>query len=142
MNKMKKGKLLNSNISSVISKLGHTDMITVCDSGLPIPNGVERIDLALTMGVPSFLETLEIVLTEQFVEVITIATEFKENNLKVYNEMIEIIKKVEKEQENIIKIIEVSHEDFKTLTSDSKAIVRTGEITPYSNIILHSGVVF
>ena len=139
---MKKGKLLNSSISSVISKLGHTDMITVCDSGLPIPNGVERIDLALTLGIPSFIETLEIVLAEQFVEVITIAKEFKENNLKVYNEMIEIIKKVEKEQGNIIKIIEVSHEEFKVLTNDSKAIVRTGEITPYSNIILHSGVVF
>ncbi len=139
---MKKGKLLNSSISSVISKLGHTDMITVCDSGLPIPNGVERIDLALTLGIPSFIETLEIVLAEQFVEVITIAKEFKENNLKVYNEMIEIIEKVEKEQGNIIKIIEVSHEEFKVLTNDSKAIVRTGEITPYSNIILHSGVVF
>ncbi|MDM8533475.1 D-ribose pyranase [Clostridiaceae bacterium HSG29] len=139
---MKKGKLLNSNISSVISKLGHTDMITVCDSGLPIPNEVERIDLALTMGVPSFIETLEIILTEQFVEVITVAKEFKENNLKVYNETIEIIKKVEKEQGNNIKIVEISHEDFKILTSDSKAIVRTGEITPYSNIILHSGVVF
>ena len=31
---------------------------------------------------------------------------------------------------------------FKVLTKDSKAVVRTGEYSPYANIILKSGVVF
>jgi D-ribose pyranase len=56
--------------------------------------------------------------------------------------MMKIIKATEKEQENLIEVIEVSHEVFKKKTEQSKAIVRTGETTPYSNIILHSGVVF
>jgi histidinol-phosphate aminotransferase len=30
--------------------MGHTDEITVCDAGLPIPAGPERIDLALMAG--------------------------------------------------------------------------------------------
>ena len=33
---MKKGKLLNSEISSVISQMGHTDSLTIGDCGLPI----------------------------------------------------------------------------------------------------------
>ena len=35
--KMKKGTVLNSDISSMISRLGHTDTLVVCDAGLPIP---------------------------------------------------------------------------------------------------------
>lgn len=47
---MKKGTVLNSEISSVISRLGHTDTLVVCDAGLPIPNSTTRIDMALTQA--------------------------------------------------------------------------------------------
>ncbi|MBD4719348.1 D-ribose pyranase, partial [Xanthomonas citri pv. citri] len=43
---MKKGTVLNSDISSVISRLGHTDTLVVCDAGLPIPKSTTRIDMA------------------------------------------------------------------------------------------------
>jgi len=36
----------------------------------------------------------------------------------------------------------VSHEEFKKMTSHCKAVIRTGEATPYANIILYSGVNF
>lgn len=139
---MKKGKVLNNEISHVISTLGHTDTITIGDCGLPVPDHVKRIDLALTLGIPSFIETLAVVLSEQFIEKITIAKELKENNKTVYKKVLELIETVEIEQDNSIEIIEVDHEAFKKKTEESKAIVRTGETTPYSNIILHSGVVF
>ena len=45
---MKRGKLLNAPLSALVAQMGHTDEITVCDAGLPIPAGPERIDLALT----------------------------------------------------------------------------------------------
>ena len=48
---MRKTSLLNSNISLVISKMGHTDMLAIGDCGLPIPKETERIDLALIKGV-------------------------------------------------------------------------------------------
>lgn len=51
---MKKTCLLNNSISSVISKMGHTDIIAIGDCGLPIPKETKRIDLALTKGIPSF----------------------------------------------------------------------------------------
>ena len=131
---MRKTKLINSEVSYTISKMGHTDSLTIGDCGLPIPDGVNRIDLALKYGVPSFLETLDTVLEELCVEEIVIAEEIVEKNTNIYNE---ILKRFEN-----IKVTMVSHEDFKKMTKESKAVVRTGEYTPYANIILKSGVVF
>ncbi len=130
---MKKGKLLNSNINTVLSRLGHTDQFVISDAGLPIPKNVERIDLALIKGVPSFIETLKVVLSETYIEKLTIAEEIKENNLNVLNEIKRLFDG---------EIVFVSHENFKKITSDSKAVIRTGECTPYANVILHSGVNF
>ena len=131
---MRKTKLINSEISYTISKMGHTDSLTIGDCGLPIPENVNRIDLALKYGVPTFLETLDTILEELCVEEIIIASEIKEKNVEMYKE---ILKRFEN-----IKINEVSHEEFKNLTKESKAVVRTGECSPYANIILKSGVVF
>ena len=36
----------------------------------------------------------------------------------------------------------VSHSELKKMTEDCKAVIRTGETTPYSNIILQSGCIF
>jgi len=36
----------------------------------------------------------------------------------------------------------VSHEELKRLSQKAAAVVRTGEFTPYANVILYSGVVF
>ena len=36
----------------------------------------------------------------------------------------------------------VSHEDFKRLTQQARVMVRTGECTPYANVILVAGVTF
>lgn len=131
---MKKTKLINSEISYTISKMGHTDSLTIGDCGLPISDDVKKIDLALTHGVPSFIDTLDVVLEELCVEEITIASEIKEKNEKIYKE---ILKRFEN-----VKVTEVSHEEFKKMTNNSKAFVRTGECSPYANIILKSGVVF
>ena len=72
---MKKIGILNSEISRVISELGHMDTIVIADAGLPIPPHVKRIDLALKQGVPSFIETVEIVLQEMCVENAYVAKE-------------------------------------------------------------------
>ena len=55
---MKKCGIINADISRVLSYMGHTDTLAVGDCGLPIPDETERIDLALKMGTPSFMETL------------------------------------------------------------------------------------
>ncbi|HDR1871546.1 TPA: D-ribose pyranase [Pasteurella multocida] len=139
---MKKTALLNAPLSQVIATLGHTDSLTICDAGLPIPKQIERVDLALSAGVPSFLQTFHAVVTEMFVERAIIAEEIKEKNPKILTALLNSLAQLEQQQGNQIEVQYVSHDTFKTYTHASKAIVRSGECSPYANIILYSGVPF
>ena len=56
---MKRHGILNSDISRVLSYMGHTDCICIGDCGLPIPDETERIDLAVKFGVPTFMDVLK-----------------------------------------------------------------------------------
>ncbi|PWW29585.1 ribose transport protein RbsD [Cytobacillus oceanisediminis] len=129
---MKKNGILNSEISKVLSEMGHTDTIVIADCGLPIPEDVKRIDLALKQGSPSFLEVLEALEADMEIEKVTLAEEIQDFN----SELEDVLKNKFTEKEY------VSHEGFKKLTRKAKAVIRTGEATPYANIILHSGVIF
>jgi D-ribose pyranase len=131
---MKKTALLNSNLSSVISKMGHTDMLAIGDCGLPIPNETERIDLALISGIPTFIETLRATLNELQIEEVILAKETEIISPKLFEEIKDII--------GDVKITFISHEELKLNLKKCKAVVRTGEQTPYANIILKSGVAF
>ncbi|MBG2914287.1 MULTISPECIES: D-ribose pyranase [Proteus] len=139
---MKKGVLLNSPISSVISRLGHTDKITIADAGLPIPSSVERIDLALTQGIPDFMSVLQTITHEMQVEAVMLAEEIKTINPSLFNEILSYLYLLEQEQKKSIQIMYVSHEGLKKQLTENKAVIRTGECTPYANIVLFSGVTF
>lgn len=56
---MQKIGILNSEIAKVLADMGHTDTIVIGDCGLPVPDGVKKIDLALKLGTPRFLEVVE-----------------------------------------------------------------------------------
>jgi len=133
---MKKSILLNSDISRVVSQMGHFDTLTIGDAGLPIPDEVERIDLAIKLGIPSFLDTFDAVMSELCVQKMTIAKEASEKNKVLFNFFVSYCKK------NKIQLTQVSHEEFKVLTKNSRAVIRTGECKPYANVILESGVTF
>uniref|UniRef100_UPI00402A91DE D-ribose pyranase n=1 Tax=Succinivibrio sp. TaxID=2053619 RepID=UPI00402A91DE len=133
---MKKIGCLNSELSYVISKLGHFDTLTIGDCGLPVPKGVQRIDLAVTYGVPSFDDVFKVVDAEAKFQKVTIASEAKEANPAFYQNLHEWAKL------NGVEVVEVPHEQFKKLSSSSVAIVRTGECKPFSNVILESNVSF
>lgn len=135
---MKKHGILNSSISKVLADLGHTDQITIGDCGLPIPASVEKIDLALALGSPSFDQVFELVLEDMKVEKVFLAAEIKEKN----PEMLAKIEMLLDHEDPSIEIVWISHEQFKQQSHHSRAIIRTGEASPYSNIILQSAVVF
>ena len=133
---MKKTGILNSDISRVLSYMGHTDTIAIGDCGLPIPDEVERIDLALCFGEPTFMRTLEIVAKDMKIEKIVLAEEIKTQNPQVLSR----IKKLFEGQN--IEVEYVTHAELKEQTYDCKAVIRTGETTPYANIILQAGCIF
>ncbi|AEB30127.1 D-ribose pyranase [Carnobacterium sp. 17-4] len=115
--------------------MGHTDKIAIGDAGLPVPDGVKKIDLALTLSEPSFLSVLKVVLSDMKVEKVVLAEEIKEQNATQLADIKATL--VEDEQ-----VTYVSHEAFKEQLKEVKVVIRTGEATPYSNIILQSGVLF
>ncbi|WP_104040309.1 D-ribose pyranase [Vibrio hyugaensis] len=139
---MKKSTLINSEISYLVATLGHTDEITICDAGLPIPDHVQRIDLALTYGVPGFLDTVRVILSESQIEGVIIAEEFAKVSPVHHDALITELAKESELTGKQIAINYVSHEDFKARTEQSRAAVRTGECTPYANVIFQAGVVF
>ena len=131
---MKKTTLLHSDLSYAIATLGHLDTLVIGDAGLPIPPGTERIDLALTRDVPGAVQTLKVVLDEMKVEKAILAEEAKERNPKFLADVQELLSGVQ--------VVFVSHVDLKAMTTSARAVVRTGEFSPYANVILVSGVVF
>lgn len=135
---MKKAGILNGDISRVLSYMGHTDTLCIGDCGLPIPDEVERIDLTVRFGSPSFMEVLEAVTDDMVVEEIVLAEEIGEQNPAILTQVEQLFDK--KNQQ--IKIRFVPHVQFKEETKECKAIIRTGETTPYANIILKSGCIF
>lgn len=133
MNNMKKHGILNSDLAKIVDDLGHTDRVCIGDLGLPVPKDIKKIDLALSHGTPDFQAVLDIYLENVFVEKVILAEEIKTQNPKQLQQIIEKL--------NHTAVIEfVSHETLKDMNKEVKAIVRTGENTPYSNIILQSGV--
>jgi len=132
--KMKKTTLLQSDLSYIIATLGHLDMLVIADAGLPIPVETVRIDLALTQGVPGAAQTLKVVLDEMKVESVILAEEVKDRNPNFLADVQKLLPGVPVEF--------VNHSEFKTKTADARAVVRTGEFSPYANVILVSGVVF
>ncbi len=131
---MKKIGILNSEISRVISTLGHTDQIVICDAGFPIPSHVERIDLSLTPGLPSFQATLETVLIELKPERVYFAEEIRQANPTVLKQIDKALGDVEQKS--------VPHDEFKRMSHQAKAVIRCGECTRYANVILQAGVIF
>ena len=132
---MKKGRLLNAPLSAVVARLGHGDRLVICDAGLPIPAGVERIDLAVSQGVPGLTQVLAALAAEMEVESLLLAQE----SLSVTNGMLPSWLPEELNQKPFTT---VSHEEFKRQCACVRAVVRTGECTPYANVMLIAGVTF
>ncbi|WHQ75498.1 MULTISPECIES: D-ribose pyranase [Pantoea] len=139
---MKKGRLLNAELSHVIARLGHTDTLTIADAGLPIPAGPQRIDLALTPGTPDFMQVVNAVALEMQVESALIAEEIKQHNPQLHSALVAVLEALQQHQGNSITISYTSHEQFKQQTQRSQAVIRSGECSPFANVILSAGVTF
>ena len=131
---MKKRGILNAQLSYLLAALGHKDLFMIGDAGMPIPEGVEVVGLVLTAGVPTFKQVLDAVLDEVQVEGYYLAHEIKEFN----PELEEYIKAGLPEAE----VEYMPHEDLKKFSGKCRFAIRTGEFSPYPNVILRAGVVF
>lgn len=128
---MKKQGMINRDIAASLAQFGHTDLLVIADCGLPIPKDIKCVDLSYEIGKPSFIEILDAVLSDFKAEAAFIAQEIEEANPEV-EWMI-------KERTAVSRI---SHEELKQMSKNARLIIRTGEASPYANIVLRSGVIF
>jgi D-ribose pyranase len=129
---VKRGGIINANLAGAIGRLGHTDLVVVCDAGLPIPPGPAVVDLAFQLGVPTFETVLSGLLEELVVEGAIAAEEVEAQNPRSH-ELLET---------RLPNLTLIPHEELKRIVAGAKLVVRTGEATPYSNVILRCGVPF
>jgi D-ribose pyranase len=131
---MKKRGIINGQLAGYIAALGHKDLFLIGDAGLPIPAGIPVVDLALCGGVPSFEQVLSAVLDETVVEYYYLAEEITNKNERLLKFITEALPETDHKM--------MPHTDFKEFTKDVKFAIRTGEFTPYPNIVLRAGVAF
>lgn len=131
---MKKKGILHGELSKAIAEMGYHDTILIGDASMPVPAGVKLIDLAVVEGVPGFIEVLEAVLGELHVASGIIPSEMEEENSEMKEKLDKII--------GDIKVTDFLNEQVMNISKECKYVVRTGEFTPYSSIILRAGRLF
>jgi D-ribose pyranase len=127
---VRKHGILNAQLAAAISRLGHTDIVVVADCGLPVPAGVEVVDLAVVFGVPRFTQVLDALLADCVFETCTAASEARGTAAGDFI------------TERFPDALYVTHEELKRRSAAAKLIVRTGEATPFANVLLRCGVPF
>lgn len=131
---MKHRGIIHPELARIVATLGHGDLLCIADAGLPVPPGVPRIDLAYRLGEPRFLDVVQALAAELVVERFTVAEEIYSHSADVAAALQQIFADIEPAV--------TSHEALKATTRQARAIVRTGETTPYANVLMHSGVPF
>lgn len=130
---MKRRGILNVELAGRCARLGHTDVVCVADCGLPVPAHVPVVDLAVVAGLPRLADVLAALLEELVVEGHVVADEIAGTHAEQV---------VAAEQDRLGAGARVPHEELKRLVHDCAFVVRTGEATPFANILLRSGVPF
>ena len=131
---LKKG-ILNPGIARVLAETGHNDRIVVCDAGLPIPLGVERIDLAWKENEPRYIPVLKEVLKYVVIEKAILAEELKTVSPEMHEEILQTLPEG-------IPVEYIAHVELKEQTKQARGIIRTGEFTPYPSVILVAGCAY
>ncbi|TJZ94103.1 D-ribose pyranase [Paracoccus gahaiensis] len=127
---MKRSVLLNAELSRLVAAMGHGDLLVIGDAGLPVPRGVRVVDLAVTRGIPGVFDVLDAVLAEMVVERSALAEEAGADLAGRFR------------ARQIGAVALMPHDALKAGMAEARAVVRTGEFTPYANICLYAGVAF
>lgn len=129
---MRPGGLWHPRLLAILTAAGHGDLVVVADAGLPVPRGVEAVDLLWRRGEPELLPVLDAVLTECVVEHATVATELRGGAVR--DGIAAALAPV--------PVDAVAHEELRRMSASARVVVRTGATTPYANVVLRCGVAF
>lgn len=130
---MRRSGVRHAELARQIALLGHTDRVVVADMGLPLPRHVPLIDLALLPGTVPFTVCLDAVLAEVVVQGHVIANEAAGGCAGGW---------FDDRAAALGERTAVTHEELKRQLDGVRFAIRSGEATPYANVILECGVPF
>ncbi len=123
--------ILNPDLLHLIARIRHTNTLVIADWAFPFWLEIETVDISLTKGIPTVLDVLDLLTPVFKVGRIWQADEFVASNSR---------ETVEKFSRSFGKIplTREAHVDFKKRVPHAIGLIRTGDPTPYGNIILES----
>ncbi len=123
--------ILNPQINSLISRVRHTNTLVIADRGFPFWPQVETVDIALVDDVPTVLAVLRALRPNFQIGKAWMALEFLQQSSP----------KTRANFAGALRGIELKHEphvEFKKRIPHAIGLIRTGDTTPYANIVLES----
>lgn len=120
-------RLLQPDLYRIFASSGHTDLVTIADRGFPVPLGPERLDLAVADGLPTVLDILRLIRPLFPPDRLVVPTEVLQTAPDRVASLRELLAGSALEA--------VPHAEFKHLAATARATVRTGDGTPYANVI-------
>ena len=124
--------LLNPQILSLLARVRHTNMLVIADRGFPFWPMIETVDISLTDDIPTVLQVLAAVRGQAAFGHAYMAEEFQSANSDATQTAF-------RQALEGIPLIHESHEEkFKKRIPGAIGLIRTGDTTPFANLILVS----
>ena len=123
--------ILNPHVLDLIARIRHTNTLVISDWAFPFWPEIETVDISLTHGIPTVLDVLDLLSPVFKIGRIWQADEFVTSNSA---EMVERFAK----SFGKIPVTREAHVEFKKRVPHAIGLIRTGDATPYGNIILES----
>ncbi len=129
---MLKSGILNPHVNSLLSRVRHTNALVIADRGFPFWPQIETVDLSLVDGVPTVLQVLAAVRANFVLGQAFMAAEFLAHN------SVETRETFARALAGVPLNYEPHEEQFKPRVPRAIGLIRTGDCTPYANVILVS----
>ena len=123
--------ILNPALLDLLARVRHTNTLVIADWAFPYWPEIETVDISLTRGMPTVLDVLDL-LTPVF----TIGRIWQADEFVAANPAETIARFAKSFGE--IPLTREAHADFKKRVPRAIGLIRTGDATPYGNIILES----
>jgi len=123
--------ILNPAINSLLSRVRHSNTLVIADRGFPFWPMIETVDIALVDNVPTVLAVLRAIRPNFQIGKAWMAREFLKNNPESTRAAFHAAL-------SGIGLAQEPHIKFKQRVPYAIGLIRTGDTTPYANIILES----
>jgi D-ribose pyranase len=125
-------RILNPAVLSLLARVRHTNTLVIADRGFPCWPHLETVDLSLTDNVPTVLQVLAALRPDFRIAHAYMAREFKKaNDTGARVRFAQALAGVPVRFE--------LHANLKLRVPGAIGLIRTGDMTPYANVVLVSG---